>query len=235
MLRRKIYDELLTWKKKSKHKCLLIKGQHNVGKTFIIRRFGEENYAHFIYLDLSVDVESHMAFESNLDVDNILNILSLIRGVNEFIPHETLIFFDEIQDCPRARQSLKQFTIDGRFDVIASGSLLDAVDKKENGIASIIPVGYEEHLMMYALDFEEYLWARNVDQKIINELRNDIHKQQPIDPVYYDIFDKLTNSRIMVLYRLSVLSSDVPEASWAYPSRQGISGAFHEASWACPL
>ena len=123
MLRRKIYDRIMEWKNRD-HKCLLVKGQRQVGKTYIIEKFGRENYENVVILNFMKNADLKKIFEGNLDVDSILKALSMFLPEEKLIPGETLIILDEIQDCPRARTALKFFSIDGRFDVIATGSLL---------------------------------------------------------------------------------------------------------------
>ena len=118
----KIYDKLVEWKSRDDCRCLLIKGQRQVGKTTIIKKFAEDCYKHLVYMDLSERKSLHRAFEGDQDVDTIIKGLKLFLDPEQFVPHETLIFIDEIQACPRARESLKPFSIDGRYDVIASGS-----------------------------------------------------------------------------------------------------------------
>lgn len=114
MLKRKIYDKLLEWKSITDHKCLLVKGQRQIGKTFIISRFAEENYEHRVYMDLSEQKTLHQAFEGGLDVNTMIKALKLYLDPDEFVPGKTLIFIDEIQACPRAREASKSFSIDER-------------------------------------------------------------------------------------------------------------------------
>lgn len=182
MLRRKIYDKLMEWKSQKDHNCLLVKGQRQVGKTYIIKKFAEDNYEHLVYMDLSQQKSLHQAFQGDLDVDTILKGLKLFLDQKDFVPHKTLIFIDEIQACPRARESLKSFSIDGRFDVIGSGSLLDVIDRRK--AEALVPVGYEEPITMYGLDFEEFLWARGTPEDIIEEIRRYIRTRKPLSGAY---------------------------------------------------
>ncbi len=189
MLRRKAYDRLMEWKSRPDHKCLLVKGQRQVGKTFIIMKFGEENYDSMMYVNLSNNELAKKVFDGNLDVETILSGLSLVLGTGMPEPGRTLIFLDEIQEHPRARGSLKQFTLDGRYDVIASGSLIDAVEYNDRTGTHppIIPVGYEEHLTMYSLDFEEFLWAAGVQDSHISKVRGAIKEKGPVGEPYLSI------------------------------------------------
>lgn len=156
MLRRKIYDKLLAWKNnKGKKDAILLRGVRQCGKTYIVREFGKREYKNFIEINFIERPDMQTVFSGNLDVDNMVQQIKLSMPGCQFIPGETLLFLDEIQDVPNARTSLKFWTQDGRFDCIASGSLLGMDYKNEVSI----PVGYEQQLIMRTLDFEEFIWA----------------------------------------------------------------------------
>ncbi|WP_276764861.1 ATP-binding protein [Phascolarctobacterium succinatutens] len=156
MLRRKIYDKLLAWKNnKGKKDAILLRGVRQCGKTYIVREFGKREYKNFIEINFIERPDMQAVFSGNLDVDNMVQQIKLSMTGCQFIPGETLLFLDEIQDVPNARTSLKFWTQDGRFDCIASGSLLGMDYKNEVSI----PVGYEQQLIMRTLDFEEFIWA----------------------------------------------------------------------------
>ena len=156
MLRRKIYDKLLAWKKSAgKKDAILLRGVRQCGKTYIVREFGKREYKNFIEINFIERPDMQAVFSGNLDVDNMVQQIKLSMPGCQFIPGETLLFLDEIQDAPNARTSLKFWTQDGRFDCIASGSLLGIDYKNEVSI----PVGYEQQLIMRTLDFEEFIWA----------------------------------------------------------------------------
>ena len=156
MLRRKIYDKLLAWKNnKGKKDAILLRGVSQCGKTYIVREFGKREYKNFIEINFIERPDMQAVFSGNLDVDNMVQQIKLSMPGCQFIPGETLLFLDEIQDVPNARTSLKFWTQDGRFDCIASGSLLGMDYKNEVSI----PVGYERQLIMRTLDFEEFIWA----------------------------------------------------------------------------
>ena len=124
MLKRKAYQKLLEWKEKQSKKCLMIKGARQVGKTYLVREFGKNEYESFIEINFIKNKELKEIFGGELDAENIYKRLSAqIRGV-KLISNKTLIFLDEIQACGRARTSLKFLAEDGRFDIITSGSLL---------------------------------------------------------------------------------------------------------------
>lgn len=156
MLRRKIYDKLLAWKNnKGKKDAILLRGVRQCGKTYIVREFGKREYKNFIEINFIERPDMQAVFSGNLDVDNMVQQIKLSMPGCQFIPGETLLFLDEFQDVPNARTSLKFWTQDGRFDCIASGSLLGMDYKNEVSI----PVGYERQLIMRTLDFEEFIWA----------------------------------------------------------------------------
>ncbi|MCF0110898.1 MAG: ATP-binding protein [Erysipelotrichaceae bacterium] len=166
MLKRKFMSTLERWKETKNKNCLLVKGVRQCGKTFIIREFGKARYERFIEVNFISKPEMKSVFNGNLDVDTMIQGIKLIMGNVEFIPGKTLLFLDEIQECPNARTSLKFWAEDNRIDVVASGSLL-GIDYKN--IVSI-PVGYETQVDMYPLDFEEFLWAEGIQPEIIDEL-----------------------------------------------------------------
>ena len=122
---------------------------------YIVREFGKREYKNFIEINFIERPDMQAVFSGNLDVDNMVQQIKLSMPGCQFIPGETLLFLDEIQDVPNARTSLKFWTQDGRFDCIASGSLLGMDYKNEVSI----PVGYEQQLIMRTLDFEEFIWA----------------------------------------------------------------------------
>ena len=125
MLRRKIERVLLDWKAKGGNKnCLLIKGARQVGKTFIVEKFGQENYESYVYMNFEKTPSLAKIFAGDLDIETLRKQITLNLPSAKLVEGKTLIFLDEIQSCPSARTSLKFWAIDGRYDVIASGSLL---------------------------------------------------------------------------------------------------------------
>lgn len=170
MLKRKIEQKLSEWKNDFNHNPLIIKGPRQVGKTFSVLDFANKNYHSVIYLNFIENPIYNSVFKGSLEVDNIIMLLSAIFGSkHKFIEHETVIIFDEIQECPEARTALKFFKLDGRYDVIATGSLLGIKGYKENSRS--IPVGYETVIDMYPLDFEEFLWASGIDNNLIDTIK----------------------------------------------------------------
>ena len=177
MLKRKIESVLSEWKVAGSKKPLVIKGIRQCGKTYIVQKFAEENYESVVYMNFILEPDKKSAFTGNIDVDTIiLNLSALIPG-SRFIEGKTCIILDEIQECREARTALKSFQIDDRFDVIATGSLLGvrgygrSETKTDDGQDSV-PVGYETVIEMYPLDFEEFLWANGIGDKVIDTVKS---------------------------------------------------------------
>lgn len=177
MLKRKIYDALLEWKNKKDKECLLVQGARQIGKTFIIEAFGKENYTDYIYLNFYQNPEHKKIFEGSLEAEQIYKKISLYVRDVRFTEHDTLLFFDEIQECPNARTALKFLAMDNRYDVVASGSLLGLHYKEMTSI----PVGYERTMEMFSLDFEEFLWAVGRTPDAIAALKDFYDRREKVD------------------------------------------------------
>ena len=194
MLKRKIYSELVKWKNTKSRECLLVKGARQVGKTFIIEQFGKEHYSSYIYLNFFMFLEHKEIFGGSLEAEEIYKKISLYVNNVQFLEHDTLIFLDEIQDCPNARTALKFLAIDDRYDVIASGSLLGLHYKE---MASI-PVGYERTMEMFSLDFEEFLWGVGKNEQTISTLREYFDRKEKVPPMLHDQFISLLREYMVV-------------------------------------
>ena len=162
-LRRKFYDRLMQWKNTRHQECLLVKGARQIGKTFIIEKFGREQYESFIEFNFILDPDACSIFDGSLKAEDLFRKISAYDASRRLLPGRTLIFLDEIQECANARTALKSFALDGRYDVVASGSLLGIKYKnkksRDRHEPKSIPVGYERQVTMHSLDFEEFLWA----------------------------------------------------------------------------
>ena len=209
MLKRKIETYLADWKKSENKKPLVIKGIRQCGKTYIVRKFAKENYESVIYMNFILEPDKKSAFAGNIDVDTIiLNLSALIPG-SRFIKGKTCIILDEIQECKEARTALKSFHIDGRFDVIATGSLLGVKgygrikNKKEKEGQDSVPVGYETMIDMYPLDFEEFLWANGIGDTVIDSVKS-CFKNETVVP------DGIHKAMMELLYRY-VIVGGLPE------------------------
>ncbi len=211
MLKRRIEETLREWKDTPGHLPLVIMGLRQCGKTFIVRKFAEENYKYVYYMNFTKQPKRIGAFLGSKEVDAILLELSAqIKGAN-FVPGQTCFIFDEIQDCPDARTSLKFFKEDGRFDVIATGSLLGVQGygekkkklkrKREDDIRlgkNSIPVGSEHIVQMYPLDFEEFLWANGISEEVIAFLKNCLENEKPVPMGMHVAMKDLLNRYVAV-------------------------------------
>ena len=206
MLRRKIEKDLLRWKNTPRHNPLVIMGIRQCGKTFIVQEFAKKHYSSVVYVNFALQPEKANAFVGSKDVDVILMNLSTMMPEAEFVPNRTCLIFDEIQDCPDARTALKSFKMDGRFDVIATGSLLGVKgygekQKKERNRQlgkNSVPVGYETIIEMYPLDFEEFLWANGIRDTVIDLLRNCLKEEKPVPEGIHQSLMQLLHRYIVV-------------------------------------
>lgn len=179
MLKREIWNNLLTWKERSHHP-LIIRGLRQIGKTFIVKKFGETYYENVVYLDLRANKSVHKVFDGNFDVNQMILGITAAEPTAHFIPGKTLLILDEIQDCTNARSSLKYWDLDGRFDVICTGSFL-GVKGFRNPYIRGVPVGYEEQLTMYPLTFKEFLINTGMDEKVYDYVSDSLNKKTMID------------------------------------------------------
>ncbi|MCL2128832.1 MAG: AAA family ATPase [Treponema sp.] len=198
MLKRKVIDQLLEWKHKTKKMSLLVKGARQIGKTFSILQFAQEQYPYCVNINFDENPAYRAIFDGNLDMETIVKQISLRVPKATLVPGETLIFLDEIQNCPKAQTALKFITRDGRFDCIATGSLLGIKIKE---IPSY-PVGYVEHLEMHSLDFEEFLWARDVSSQSISHIKEYFEKREKVPEAMHE--------RMMELFREYIVVGGMP-------------------------
>lgn len=194
MYKRKINKQLEDWAKTPNHKPLVVKGVRQCGKTSSVKQFAQQNYDEVVYLDFREHPEYKRFFTPNLDINAIIMRMSATPELQhfEFVPKKTCFLFDEIQDCPLARASLKYFYLDGRYDVLCTGSLLgvNGYKSKEEQLEDVeasIPVGFEDIITMYPMDFEEWLWAAGVKQQVIDYLRQCYQTQTPVDDTIHAI------------------------------------------------
>ena len=165
-LKRKIDQYLVEWKNDKNRLPLIIKGARQIGKTNAIRNFGEKNYKTFIEINFVFQPEFKTIFEEGFVVDNIVKNITLKMPEIQINEYDTLIFFDEMQECVSTATSLKVFREDGRYDVICSGSLR-GINYKEIESNS---VGNKEDYIMRSMDFEEFLWAKGYKEAQIEDL-----------------------------------------------------------------
>ena len=172
----------------------MLLGARQVGKSFIVDYFAKENYQSYIKINFIETPKLKEIFNGELTSSEILKRISLSLADIKFIKGSTLIFLDEIQECKEARTALKFLANNDDFDVIASGSLL-GISYKE---VSSIPVGYETHLMMYPLDFEEFLWGVGYDKQAILNLKSFFDNKEIIPQVIHENMLKLIREYIAV-------------------------------------
>lgn len=186
MYKRKIEKVFQEWKNRKGHNPLVVKGCRQCGKTSSVLDFAHKNYQHVIYLDFHEHREYKAFFNGALDTDTLTMTISAgIKGA-KFVEGQTCLVFDEVQDCPFARSSLKFFKLDGRYDVICTGSLLGVNGYKtkedlEEESAASIPVGFEQYVTMYPMDFEEWLWANGIQEQHIDYLQRCLANETPVE------------------------------------------------------
>lgn len=178
-LKRKIDEYLQKWKLDIDKKPLIVKGPRQVGKTESIVMFGKNNYKSFININFVEEPKYKMIIEDGYNADDIVKNISRIDPSKKFIEKETLIFFDELQAFPEIATALKFFAIDGKYDVICSGSLLGINYKKIESNS----VGYKTDYELYSLDFEEFLWAKGYDDGLVQDLLGSMLDEKPLNAV----------------------------------------------------
>ncbi len=196
MLTRDIWDKLIEWKNR-KHRPLVVRGLRQIGKTYIVKEFGNQFYKNTVYLDFRANKSVHSAFEGDFSVNQMVMSISAAIPSVRFLPGETLIIFDEIQDCPNARSSLKYWDIDGRYDIIATGSFLGVKGFRkpyERGI----PVGYEEQMTMYPLSFHEFVSNVGISNEVFEYAGNCIENHETVEKTIHESFRSLYYQYLIV-------------------------------------
>ncbi|TDP51492.1 ATP-binding protein [Aminicella lysinilytica] len=183
-LKRKIDDYLLAWKNDSNHKPLIVKGSRQVGKTESIMQFAEQNYENVVRINFVEDPKYKLITADGYSTADIIKNISRIDPSKRFTEGKTLIFFDELQEFPEIATSLKFFQIDGRFDVICSGSLLGISYKRIESNS----VGYKSDYEMYSLDFEEFLWAKGYEASVIEDMLHHMVEAIPFNELEMTTF-----------------------------------------------
>ena len=186
-LKRKIDYFLKQWKEDKEHKPLIVKGARQVGKTESILHFAKENYSNIIYINFALEKKYTKILDDGYDVDSIIKNITLVNSSIDFQKRETIIIFDEIQEYPDIATTLKSFKIDGRYDVICSGSMLGI---NYNRIHSN-SVGYKTDYEMYSLDFEEFLWAKGYNEGNIKDIFNHMVELKPFSDNQLRVYKSL--------------------------------------------
>lgn len=197
MLKRKIEQKLIDWKNTENRKPLIIKGCRQCGKTFSVLNFAKKNYKNVVYLNFFENPDYSSVFAGSLEVDTIVMMLSALLGSEAtFESENTVLILDEIQECPEARTALKFFRMDGRYDVIGTGSLLGV--KGYGKEPKSVPVGSETVIDMYPLDFEEFLWANGIAAPVIDMLRKCLQKETPVPEALHNRMKQLLLQYVVV-------------------------------------
>ena len=212
LLKRKVDTYLTNWKKNPDRKPLIIKGARQIGKTRSIEWFASQNYKSVIQINFVEQTKYREIFNDGFEVDSILKNISLLNPEFKFISGETIFFFDELQACPNCATSLKFFKLDGRFDVICSGSLM-GISYKEIESNS---VGYKEDYEMHSMDFEEFLWAKGYSEEFIDGLYAQMIELKPLSALQMDT--------LMELFRDYVIIGGMPEVVATYIRNKNFSG-----------
>ena len=193
MLNRKTIRNLESWYESTHKKAALVTGARQVGKTTAIREFAHRHYQHFVEVNFVKRPVARQAFDGDLDTSTIIANLSAM-GFGPFIEGQTLVFFDEIQECPNARTAIKFLVEEHRYDFIESGSLL-GINYKE---VPSYPVGFEQEYTMFPLDFEEFLWAKGIGDETIQLMRQAYESRQPLSEFIHNQFFKYFREYLVV-------------------------------------
>lgn len=212
ILKRKIDAYLESWKNNPERKPLIVKGARQIGKTRSIEHFAAQHYKHVVKINFVEQIKYRDIFNDGFEVDMILKNISLLNPNFEFIPHHTLFFFDELQACPNCATALKFFQLDGRFDVICSGSLM-GINYQEIESNS---VGYKEDYEMHSMDFEEFLWAKGYDEQFIDNLYQSMIEVKPLSALQMEV--------LFTLFRDYICIGGMPEVVSTYIKNNNFSG-----------
>jgi len=195
--KRKIEKKLIEWNNNSNKVPLIVDGLRQIGKSYIVNKFADEQYENVITYDFRHNKALRKIFEGNLDVDSIIRNSLPFFPDKEFIPNKTILIFEEIGDCPLARTSFKSLALDKRYAVIATGSLLGVLNYRRKQKIDI-PTGYEEIIQMTSMDFEEFLWANGLSEKHIETLRKYSEKTEEIPSSLADYYKEMIKRYIVV-------------------------------------
>lgn len=204
-MKRKIYKQLLEWKEKDRGSCaLLLDGARRVGKSYIAEEFGKREYRSYLLIDFAhLPSQVRDIFENDIDdFDMFFHKLSAYYRATLY-KRDSLIIFDEVQRYPAARELIKYLVADGRYDYLETGSLISLRMNIEN----IVIPSEEEHIEMFPMDFEEFLWAQG-DETTIPFLRECFEKKQPLGQAMH--------RRVMNDFRQYILVGGMPQAIEAY-------------------
>ena len=181
-------DAVLTgWKAEEDRYPLIVRGARQIGKTETIRKFGRENYTNFIEINFITSPEYRGIIDEGYSAESVIRLITRLNPKIKFIPHETLLFFDEIQAFPEMTTALKFFKEDGRYDVICSGSLLGIQYKHIDSIS----VGSKKDYQMFSLDFEEFLWGYGYSDAVITEMITHMLEGRAFSSAEHSLYSRL--------------------------------------------
>lgn len=183
LLKRKIDDYLQMWRQNPERKPLIVKGARQIGKTRSVENFARQAYRYVISINFVEQPRYKAIFDDGYEVDVVIKNITLLNPNLRFIAGETLIFFDEMQVCPNCATALKFFKLDGRYDVICSGSLM-GINYHEIESNS---VGYKEDFEMHSMDFEEFLWAKGYTSEMVSELYQHMVDVRPLSTLQMEV------------------------------------------------
>lgn len=210
MLKRKAMDRLLFWKEHKTSQALLVDGARQVGKTYLVREFAHRNYASFAELNFVEQPDAARAVSAAANADEAFaRISAFVEG--ELVPGQTLVFLDEVQECPRVRTTIK-FLVERypEYDWVLSGSLLGI----EMQNVESVPVGYLDSIQMYPLDFEEFCWACGLAPSVIDAAREAFERSEPIDAFVHE--------RLLGLFHEYLVVGGMPAAVQLYVDEHNI-------------
>ncbi len=218
MLKRKIVQELIKWKQSLiiKKKALVIKGLRQIGKTTTVLDFCKKNYADVFYFNFLDNPNLKNIFNGDLNINTLIKKISAYFPMLKLEANKTVFVFDEVQECNNARYAVKPLMLDGRFDVIETGSLLGLRGYNSKNVR--IPTGFEHIITMHPLDFEEFLWARGLDDELINDIKLKFNNLNQIDP--------FINNMLMNYYKEYLIVGGMPDVVVSFLNTFDFSNVF---------
>ena len=210
MLYRKFSEYLEKWFNNKNKKALYVDGARQIGKTTLIREFARTHYVEpIVEINFITTPSAKNIFKGDLNAQDLIDKISLFANRN-LVPHKTLIFFDEVQECNEVRTAIKFLVEDGRFDYIESGSLLGVTYADIKSYA----VGYEEIKTMYPLDFEEFVIANGIPQTILDKLEDCYKNKKAVD--------EFIHKKMLKLFSYYIIIGGMPEVVQEYVNNKNV-------------
>jgi len=203
MLKRKIYKQIVDFYNNNPEKALMITGARQVGKSYIIEEYAKKNFKSYIRIDFIKNPDYVEILKDAGSAENILLRLSSVFG-DKLIPNNTMIFFDEVQECKELITQIKYLVQEGSYKYVLSGSLLGTIFQDIHSV----PVGYMSIIRMYPLDFEEFAWANGIGEKVFEVLSDAYQNKMPID--------EYIHKRLLSLFELYLVVGGMPSSITQY-------------------